>query len=238
MEAKRNRNAKLVSRGSALPAHRRGVRLLCPDPRRHGYRFPGRADQLRADPRPYQADYVRNYTNAAVPGERGLLLQRAGRRVFRLGSRRRRLTTSPPGVTNWTRQGLRQGRYDHGASALGLPVDEEVLLALHAGDGVADLRLHARGVRKGRRDHHVHLPAGQGRHDHVRARMDAPQLLGATDPLRPRCCSCCSATSACAGGGLNALRGHANIQGGTDCGMAYHNLARLHRDSEGRPSRR
>jgi len=28
----------------------------------------------------------------------------------------------------------------------------------------------------------------------------------------------------CAGGGLNALRGHANIQGGTDCGVAYHNL--------------
>jgi formate dehydrogenase major subunit len=27
-----------------------------------------------------------------------------------------------------------------------------------------------------------------------------------------------------AGGGLNALRGHANIQGGTDCGVAYHNL--------------
>ena len=27
-----------------------------------------------------------------------------------------------------------------------------------------------------------------------------------------------------AGGGLNALRGHANIQGGTDCGMAYHNI--------------
>lgn len=26
------------------------------------------------------------------------------------------------------------------------------------------------------------------------------------------------------GGGLNALRGHANIQGGTDCGMAYHNI--------------
>jgi len=26
------------------------------------------------------------------------------------------------------------------------------------------------------------------------------------------------------GGGLNALRGHANIQGGTDCGMAFHNL--------------
>lgn len=28
-----------------------------------------------------------------------------------------------------------------------------------------------------------------------------------------------------AGGGLNALRGHANIQGGTDCGVGYHNLA-------------
>jgi len=28
-----------------------------------------------------------------------------------------------------------------------------------------------------------------------------------------------------AGGGVNALRGHANIQGGTDCGMAYHNTA-------------
>jgi formate dehydrogenase major subunit len=26
------------------------------------------------------------------------------------------------------------------------------------------------------------------------------------------------------GGGVNALRGHSNIQGGTDCGMAYHNL--------------
>ncbi|MCS7313312.1 MAG: formate dehydrogenase-N subunit alpha, partial [Acidobacteria bacterium] len=28
-----------------------------------------------------------------------------------------------------------------------------------------------------------------------------------------------------AGGGVNALRGHANIQGGTDCGMSYHNTA-------------
>ena len=37
-----------------------------------------------------------------------------------------------------------------------------------------------------------------------------------------------------AGGGLNALRGHANIQGGTDCGMAYHNLPGLHPDPEGR----
>jgi formate dehydrogenase major subunit len=27
------------------------------------------------------------------------------------------------------------------------------------------------------------------------------------------------------GGGINALRGHANIQGGTDCGVAYHNLS-------------
>ena len=27
-----------------------------------------------------------------------------------------------------------------------------------------------------------------------------------------------------AGGGVNALRGHANIQGGTDCGVGYHNL--------------
>jgi formate dehydrogenase major subunit len=27
-----------------------------------------------------------------------------------------------------------------------------------------------------------------------------------------------------AGGGVNALRGHANIQGGTDCGMGYHNI--------------
>ncbi len=26
------------------------------------------------------------------------------------------------------------------------------------------------------------------------------------------------------GGGINALRGHSNIQGGTDCGMAYHNI--------------
>ena len=42
--------------------------------------------------------------------------------------------------------------------------------------------------------------------------------------MPPRCCSSCSATSARPGGGLNALRGHANIQGGTDCGMAYHNL--------------
>jgi formate dehydrogenase major subunit len=27
-----------------------------------------------------------------------------------------------------------------------------------------------------------------------------------------------------AGGGVNALRGHSNIQGGTDCGMGYHNI--------------
>src|SRR5439155_27329548 len=26
------------------------------------------------------------------------------------------------------------------------------------------------------------------------------------------------------GGGVNALRGHANIQGGSDMGMAYHNV--------------
>ena len=36
------------------------------------------------------------------------------------------------------------------------------------------------------------------------------------------------------GGGLNALRGHANIQGGTDCGMAYHNLPGYIAAAEGR----
>ena len=36
------------------------------------------------------------------------------------------------------------------------------------------------------------------------------------------------------GGGLNALRGHANIQGGTDCGVAYHNLPGYIADPEGR----
>ena len=40
------------------------------------------------------------------------------------------------------------------------------------------------------------------------------------------------------GGGLNALRGHANIQGGTDCGMAYHNLPGYIPDAEGRSRRR
>ena len=35
------------------------------------------------------------------------------------------------------------------------------------------------------------------------------------------------------GGGINALRGHANIQGGTDNGVAYHNLPGLHPDPEG-----
>ena len=36
-----------------------------------------------------------------------------------------------------------------------------------------------------------------------------------THPAPRRFCSCCSATSA-AGGGINALRGHANVQGATD----------------------
>ena len=33
-----------------------------------------------------------------------------------------------------------------------------------------------------------------------------------------------------AGGGVNALRGHANIQGGTDHGVAYHALGPRHAD--------
>ena len=37
------------------------------------------------------------------------------------------------------------------------------------------------------------------------------------------------------GGGLNALRGHANIQGGTDCGMAYHNVPGYIAMPESRP---
>ena len=44
-------------------------------------------------------------------------------------------------------------------------------------------------------------------------------VRAADDPLRRRWCSCCSATSASPGGGMNALRGHSNIQGLTDLGL-------------------
>ena len=39
------------------------------------------------------------------------------------------------------------------------------------------------------------------------------------------------------GGGLNALRGHSNIQGAPTCGMAYHILPGYIADPEGRSRR-
>jgi anaerobic selenocysteine-containing dehydrogenase len=114
------------------------------------------------------------------------------------------------------RQGrLRDGRRDPREPELRLAADEEALQPLHAGDGRERLR-HAEGpVPQGGRDDRQHVHAdkvlticyalGWTQHSHgsqnIRTMAMIQLLLGNIG--RP-------------GGGVNALRGHANVQGITD----------------------
>ena len=239
MEAKRNRNAKLV----------------CVDPRFN--RTAAVADrfvQIRAGTdiaflgglihyaltrNRYHDEYVRLFTNApflvsehyAFDEKRGVFCgwddeRKSVHGQVELELRARRAVAS--------RRSIR--RCEH--PRIGVPGDEAVLRALHAGDGVVDLRLQRRGLpeRRPSSSRRPTRPIASGRsctRSAGRTHSHSVQLIHAAAMLqlllgnigRP-------------GGGLNALRGHANIQGGTDCGMAYHNLPGYIADPEGRPRRR
>ena len=201
-------------RRSALHAHGGGRRPLLADPRRHRHRLPPRHHPLRAREQAASTRSTSSSTRTRPTsiGEKfgfddglfsGFDDGEAGVRQGQLGLRSRT-----------RRRGVR-GRPDARAPALRLPAPEEARRALHAGDGRADLR-HAEGdVPEGRRDRHLDRQRRARRHDHyalgwtqhstgvqmIRAAAMLQLLLGNVG--RP-------------GGGVNAFRGHSNIQGATD----------------------
>ena len=80
-------------------------------------------------------------------------------------------------------QGLRSGR-DASEPALRLPAPEEARRALHARDGLEDLRRAEGDVPEGRRDRELHGHGRPRRHDHVRPRLDRAFDGRADHPLR------------------------------------------------------
>ena len=224
MEAQAQSQREAGLRRSALQPHGGGRRPVRADPRRHRHRVSRRLIHYALSRNRYHEEYVRAFTNATflvkdsyafdADAGRVLGLERGDEGVHRhleLGLRARRAR-------------LRADRSDDAASAIGLPGDEGVLRALHAGGGGQHLRLHAprtstRPPSSSPRPARRIAPArsctrsGWTHHSHsvqlIHAAAMLQLLLGNIG--RP-------------GGGVNALRGHANIQGGTDCGIAYHNL--------------
>ena len=162
----------------------------------------------------YHEDYVKLHTNAAVHHRREVRLQR--RALLGLRGREERVRQDGLGLRGGPEdEGLRR-RSDAREPALRLPAPEEARRALHARDGRADLRRTEGDVPEGGRDRHVdrHRPIASarsctrsaGRSTRRASRSSAPAamlqlLLGNVG--RP-------------GGGVNALRGHSNIQGATD----------------------
>ncbi len=184
MEARRNRNAKLVSRRSPIQSHGGGRGSLRPDPRRHRHRVPRRADQLRPDPQPVSRRIRPPVHQRAVPGLGTVRLRREARRVRRMGRREEGVRGQVELELRARRAGVREGRSHARASAIGVPGDEALLRALHARHRLDHLRLQRRRLREGGGAHHLDAYARSRRHDPVCARLDAPQPLGAADSCR------------------------------------------------------
>ena len=224
MEAQAQSQREAGLRRSALQPHRGGGRRFVQIRVGTDIAFLGGLIHYALSRNRFHEEYVRAFTNAHVPAQGHLRVRRREGRV--LG-----LERGDQGVHRHLELGLRARRARlcadrsvDAASAVGVPGDEGVLRALHAGGGGQHLRLHAprtssrppsSSPRPTRADRAgtIMYALGWTHHSHsvqlIHAAAMLQLLLGNIG--RP-------------GGGVNALRGHANIQGGTDCGVAYHNL--------------
>ena len=146
----------------------------------------------------YHDEYVRLYTNATVPGERGVRVRREDAACSAGGTGRqvvhRQVELGYDSMPRTTFANV-DPRCRH--PRCGLPAHEGVLRALHAADGVVHLRLHARTTSRKPPSSSRRRTRQTSRHHHVRARLDAPQPSRSSSFTQPRCCSFCSATSAC-----------------------------------------
>ena len=240
MEAKRNRNAKLV----------------CVDPRFN--RTAAVADrfvQIRAGTdiaflgglihyalthNRYHDEYVRLLHERAVPGQGAVLRSTRSDGVFSgWDDREEDLHGQIDLELRARRAGLREGRSDaRSIRAAVFQVMKQLLLALHAGDGVEHLRLHRRGLREGGRAHHLDLHA---RPASARSCMRSAGRTTATrcSSFTPRrCCSCCSATSGGLAAGSTRCAVTPTSRAAPTAAMAYHNLPGYIADPEGRSRRR
>src|SRR6266404_1869301 len=117
-------------------------------------------------------------------------------------------------------------RLDAPKSALRVPIAETAVFALHAGDGRADYR-HTEGPISSRcRPFHVRSQGWrheEGGDDYLRRRLDAAYFWDANHP-HAAMLQLLMGNVGRAGGGVNALRGHSNIQGATDMAGLFDSL--------------
>ena len=225
MEAKRNRNAKLVVRRSALQPDGGRRRSLRADPRRHRHRLPRRPHQLRADAEP-----VPRRVRPAVHQRVVSRLRAATRSTRRPASSRvgtasgRPTPTSRAGATSST----------SAASPRSIPTLEHPrsvfqvmkrFYARYTPEMVASIcGCSPEDFLGGGRAHHLHL---HGRSRRARSCTRSGGRITATrcsSFTRRRCCSCCSATSAGPAAASTRCAATPTSRAAPTAAMAYHNL--------------
>ncbi len=167
-------------RRSALHAYLGGLRHLCADADRNGRGLLRRTHQLCSPEQPAPRRLCEELHERVVHREAGLRLQgRSLLRLQRLDALVRHLDVDVRDrrrAARWTARddaGESQARPDTSRSAVGLPADEDPLLAVHAGDGREHHRDPRRSVHAGRQDRGRDGPARQGDDDRVCGRPDA-----------------------------------------------------------------
>ena len=78
IEAKRNRNAKMIVVDPRFTRTAATVRFILPDSRRIGYRVPRRSDRYAIENNRIAKEYLVNYTNAAFVVKEGFKLPEDG----------------------------------------------------------------------------------------------------------------------------------------------------------------
>ena len=108
----------------------------------------------------YQRDYVKLHTNASFLIKEGFSFDEG---LFSGWDETKKAYDKSTWGYELKRTAQAQGRRDARASPLGLPVDEDALLALHARDGGVDLRLLCRRFRDSGGCHLLHRHSRTGR---------------------------------------------------------------------------
>ena len=156
MEAKRNRNAKLVSRRSAIQSHGGGRGSLRPDPRRHRHRVSRRADPPRADAQPLSRRIRPPVHQRAVPRVASNTPSTRSAACSPDGTTsRRRTPTSRAGTTSSTTEGFAKvdPTLQHPRSVF--QVMKRFYARYTPETGRRHLRLQRRRLREGGRAHHL-----------------------------------------------------------------------------------